>query len=226
MIVNRRQLIAASGVAFAGTILSPAISTSAATAFMQKKLPYNEDALSPTISARTVGLHYGKHHAGYFRKLNQLVQNTAYAQLSLDEVVTQASAKNDQTIFNQAAQAWNHEFYWAQFKGGFEEPTGSFKEAVERDFGGMDGLKEKVTETADAVFGTGWVWLVKDNEKLNVLGLPDAGTPLALGKIPIIGIDVWEHAYYLDYENRRTEHVRAVFDKLVNWRYAGEQFQM
>ncbi|PSH70400.1 superoxide dismutase [Phyllobacterium brassicacearum] len=226
MIVNRRQLIAASSVALAGTVLSPAISTFAATAFMQKKLPYDEDALSPAISARTVGLHYGKHHAGYFKKLNQLVQNTEYADLPLDQVVTQSSAKNDEAIFNQAAQAWNHDFYWAQFKGGSEQPTGSFKEAVERDFGGIDGLKKKVIETADAVFGTGWVWLVKDNEKLNVLGLRDAGTPLAVAKVPIVGIDVWEHAYYLDYENRRTEHVGAVFDKLVNWRYAGEQFQI
>ncbi len=90
----------------------------------------------------------------------------------------------------------------------------------------MDGLKKKVTETAEAVFGTGWVWVVKDNEKLSVLGLPDAGTPLAVAKVPIVGIDVWEHAYYLDYENRRTEYVSAVFDKLVNWRYAGEQFQI
>ena len=134
MIVNRRQLIAASGVALAGTILSPAISTSAATVFTQKKLPYDENALSPTISARTVGLHYGKHHAGYFKKLNQLVQNTAYADLSLDEVVSESNAKNDQAIFNQAAQAWNHDFYWAQFRGGPEAPTGSFKEAVEREF--------------------------------------------------------------------------------------------
>lgn len=225
MIVNRRQLIAASGVALAGTILSPAISTSAATVFAQKKLPYDENALSPTISARTVGLHYGKHHAGYFRKLNQLVQNTAYADLSLDEVVSESTAKNDQAIFNQAAQAWNHDFYWAQFRGGPEAPTGSFKEAVEREFGGMDGLKKKVVETADTVFGTGWVWLVNDNGKLAVLGLPDAGTPIAAGKIAIVGIDVWEHAYYLDYENRRTEHVSAVFDNLVNWRHASEQFQ-
>ncbi|ATU93970.1 superoxide dismutase [Phyllobacterium zundukense] len=224
MIVNRRQLIAASGAALAGTVLSPAISAFAATALVQTKLPYDENALSPTISARTVGLHYGKHHAGYFKKLNTLVQNTAYADLSLEEIVTKSSAAKDQPIFNQAAQAWNHDFYWAQFNGGPAAPTGSFKEAVERDFGGMDGLKKKVVETSDTVFGTGWVWLVKDNEKLDVLGLPDAGTPLAVGKVPIIGIDVWEHAYYLDYENRRTEHVGAVLDNLVNWRYASEQF--
>jgi Fe-Mn family superoxide dismutase len=225
MIINRRQLIAASGMAAASTVLSPALSAFAATAFAQKKLPYDENALSPTISARTVGLHYGKHHAGYFKKLNQLVQNTAYADLPLDKVVIKANAENEQAIFNQAAQAWNHDFYWAQFNGGSEAPIGSFKEAVERDFGGMDGLKKKVVEISDAVFGTGWVWLVKDNEKLIVLGLSDAGTPLAVGKVPVIGIDVWEHAYYLDYENRRTEHVSAVFDKLVNWRFASEQFQ-
>ena len=170
-------------------------------------------------------LHDGKHHAGYFKKLNQLVQNTAYADLSLDEVVSKSNAKNDQAIFNQAAQAWNYDFYWAQFRGGPEAPTGSFKEVVEREFGGMDGLKKKVVETADTVFGTGWVWLVNDNGKLDVLGLPDAGTPIAVGKVPLVGIDVWEHAYYLDYENRRTEHVGAVFDNLVNWRYASDQFQ-
>lgn len=225
MIINRRQLIAASGTALASIVISPATSTSAAAAFTQKKLAYDESALSPTISARTVGLHYGKHHAGYFKKLNQLVQGTAYADLSLDEVVTKANADHDQVIFNQAAQAWNHDFYWAQFEDGPEAPSGTFKEAVEREFGGMDGLKRKLVETSDQVFGTGWVWLVKDNGKLDVLGLPDAGTPLTVGKVPIIGMDVWEHAYYLDYENRRAEHVGAVFDKLVNWRYASEQFQ-
>lgn len=225
MIFNRRQFIAASGVALAGTVLPPAIPTFAATALVQKKLPYGEDALAPTISARTVGLHYGKHHAGYFKKLNQLVQNTPYAELPLEQIVIEASAKNDQAVFNQAAQAWNHDFYWAQFQGGSEQPIGSFKEAIERDYGGMDGLKKKFVETADGVFGTGWVWLAKDGDKLSVLGLPDAGTPLAVGKVPIVGIDVWEHAYYLDYENRRADHVSAVFDKLVNWRHAGEQFQ-
>lgn len=225
MIVNRRQLIAVSGAAVASTVLSPAFSAFAATALSQKKLPYGEDALSPTISARTVGLHYGKHHAGYFKKLNQLVQNTGYADLPLVEVVTKANAEKNQAIFNQAAQAWNHDFYWAQFAGGPEAPTGAFKEAVERDFGGMDSLKKKMVETSDTVFGTGWVWLVNDNGKLDILGLPDAGTPLAVDKVPIIGIDVWEHAYYLDYENRRTEHVGAVLDNLVNWRYASEQFQ-
>ena len=225
MVINRRQLMAASGIAAASSLLYPSISAFGAEALIQKKLPYDENALAPTISARTVGLHYNKHHAGYFKKLNQLIQNTDYAELPLKEIVPKASAQKDQAIFNQAAQAWNHDFYWAQFKGGTEAPTGNFKQAVEREFGSMDGLKKKVVETADTVFGTGWVWLVKDGDKLEVLGLPDAGTPLAIGKVPIVGIDVWEHAYYLDYENRRAEHVGAVIEKLVNWRYASEQFE-
>ncbi len=225
MTFSRRHFIAASGSAILGTAVS-GISSSAAAAFSQPKLPYDLDALSPTISARTVGLHYGKHHAGYFNKLNQLVQNTPYADITLEEVISKSNLVKDQSIFNQAAQAWNHNFYWAQFKGGPQAPTDSFKVVVERDFGGMDDLKKQMIEASDRVFGTGWVWLVNDNNKLEILALQDAGTPLALSKIPVIGIDVWEHAYYLDYENRRTEHVRAVLDKLVNWRYASEQFQM
>jgi len=225
MSINRRQLIAASGILATGSILNSVVPAFGAPPLVQKKLPYEENALAPTISARTVGLHYNKHHAGYFKKLNELIQNTDYSELPLEEIVVKAGAQKDQAIFNQAAQAWNHDFYWAQFKGGHETPTGSFNQAVEREFGGMEGLKKKVVQTADAVFGTGWVWLVRDKDKLDVLGLPDAGTPLAVGKVPVIGIDVWEHAYYLDYENRRAEHVSAVFDRLVNWRYASEQFE-
>jgi Fe-Mn family superoxide dismutase len=188
-------------------------------------LPFDEDALAPTISARTVGLHFGKHHKGYFDKLNTLAKGTPYAGLSLDKVISEAKAKGDQQIFNNAGQAWNHNFYWQQFKGGPAAPEGEFAQTVEQEFGGLDALKDKMVEASEKVFGTGWVWLASGNGKPTILGLQDAGNPVAEGKTALLGIDVWEHAYYLDYENRRAEHVRAVLDSLVNWQFVGQQMR-
>jgi Fe-Mn family superoxide dismutase len=222
MTLTRRTLLAATGAAIAGGLLARS-EAQAAQSFELPPLPYAEDALQPTISARTVGLHYGKHHKGYFTKLNKLVEGKPYAALSLDEVVVKAHGDGETGIFNNAAQAWNHVLYWDQFKGGPAAPEGEFQAALERDFGGLDGLKKAVAEESDKVFGTGWVWLVKNGDKLEVLGMQDAGNPLTEGKRPLLGIDVWEHAYYLDYENRRGEHVKAVLDNLVNWRFVGER---
>jgi superoxide dismutase, Fe-Mn family len=225
MQMNRRHVLAISGAAAATTLFAPAIKARAAAPFKQPELPYAEDALAPVISARTVGLHYGKHHAGYFKKLNTLVEKTPYTDLSLEEVVVRAKKDGDTAIFNNAAQAWNHNLYWQQFKGGSAAPKGAFLQAIEKDFGGFDELKKKMTAEGDNVFGTGWIWLVKDGDKLSIVGMQDAGEPLAEGKKALLGIDVWEHAYYLDYENRRPEHVAAVLGKLVNWEFVGEQFQ-
>jgi Fe-Mn family superoxide dismutase len=225
MKLNRRHVLMLSGAAAATTLFSPAIKARAAAPFKQPDLPYAEDSLAPAISARTVGLHYGKHHAGYFKKLNTLVEKTPYADLSLEEVIIRANKDGDTAIFNNAAQAWNHNLYWQQFKGGPAAPKGEFLQAIESSFGGFEELKKKMTAEGDNVFGTGWVWLVKDGDKLSIAGMQDAGDPLADGKKALVGIDVWEHAYYLDYENRRPEHVTAVLSKLVNWEFAGEQFQ-
>lgn len=223
MPLNRRDMLVLAGTAAAvGMMARPSI-VRAAAPFEQPELPYAEDALAPAISARTVGLHYGKHHKGYFTKLNALVEGKPYADMSLEEVVAKSKAESETAIFNNAAQAWNHNLYWDQFKGGPVAPSGAFAEALERDFGGLEALRERVVKEADGVFGTGWVWLVKDGDKLDVVGMQDAGNPLAEGKVALAGFDVWEHAYYLDYENRRAEHVKTVFDKLLNWQFVGER---
>lgn len=220
--ISRRATLALGAAAAASTLFSPHVARAAAP-FEQPKLPYAEDALAPQISARTVGLHYGKHHKAYFTKLNELVPGTPYADMKLDDVVVAAKKNGDTAIFNQAGQAWNHILYWQQFDGGPAAPEGRFAEAVDRDFGGLDGLKKAISTEADKVFGTGWVWLTADGGKLAVKGMQDAGNPIAEGLPALLGIDVWEHAYYLDYENRKPEHVKAVLDGRINWRFVGER---
>jgi Fe-Mn family superoxide dismutase len=221
--MNRRTLLAASaGTLAAATLARPHIARAAAP-FQQPPLPYEESALAPTISARTVGLHYGKHHKAYYDKLNTLVAGKPYADLGLEEVILKAKDAGDTAIFNNAGQAWNHVYYWEQFKGGPVPAPAVLVEAAERDFGGMDALKKKIVETGDGVFGTGWAWLVADGGKLSVLGLQDAGNPIAERKTPLLGIDVWEHAYYLDWENRRPAHVAAVLDERVNWAFVASK---
>jgi len=230
MPIDRRTLLTLTGAAAASSLVTPlrpaaAASAAANAALQQPKLPYAEDALAPTISARTVALHYGKHHKSYFDKLAELAPGTPYADMTLEKMITESKAKGDQAIFDNAGQAWNHIFYWNQFEGGPTAPEGAFLEAVNRDFDSVDGLKKAMVAEAGKVFGTGWVWLVADAGKLDILGLQDAGNPIAEGKTPLAGIDVWEHAYYLDYENRRPAHVQAVLDKLVNWKFVGEQMK-
>nr|WP_165933737.1 superoxide dismutase [Aquabacter spiritensis] len=211
------------GVAAGATLFAPHAARAAAP-FTIPPLPYAEDALAPTISPRTVGLHYGKHSKGYYDKVNQLAANKPYADMTLSEIVVSAKKGGDTAMFNQSAQAWNHDLYWASFKGGPAKPDAAFAKAVDRDFGGMEGLVRKMVETGDTVFGTGWVWLVKDGDGLAVVGMKDGMNPLADGKTTLVGVDVWEHAYYLDYENRRAAHVEAVLNKLVNWQVVSDRF--
>ncbi|MDQ6435038.1 superoxide dismutase [Mesorhizobium sp. LHD-90] len=220
--MTRRTVLALSAVATAGVLLRPHIAR-AASPFEQPPLPYGEDALAPQISSRTVGLHYGKHHKAYFDKLNKLVPGTPYADMELQEAVVASKKDGEDKIFNQAGQAWNHVFYWEQFKGGPTKPAGAFAQALERDFGGDKGLYDAFAKEGDTVFGTGWVWLVADGGKLAVKGYQDAGNPLPDGLTPLVGIDLWEHAYYLDYENRKAEHVAAVLSERINWQAAGER---
>jgi Fe-Mn family superoxide dismutase len=222
MPITRRTTLALGAAAAASAVFKPYVARAAAP-FEQPPLPYAEDALAPQISARTVGLHYGKHHKGYFDKLNQLAPGTRYAEMELRDVVTASKKDGQDKIFNQAAQAWNHVFYWEQFNGGPAAPEGAFAEAVTRDFGDEKGLFGAFAKEADNVFGTGWVWLVSDGGKLAVKPYQDAGNPLPDGLTPLVGIDVWEHAYYLDYENRKAEHIAAVLAGRVNWKTAGER---
>jgi Fe-Mn family superoxide dismutase len=223
MTITRRTALALGVGALATTTLARPSILRAAAPFQQPALPYEENALEPQISARTVALHYGKHHKAYFDKLNTLVPGTSYEAMDLEEVVRASAKDGEDKIFNQAGQAWNHIFYWDQFAGGPSAPEGAFAEAVERDFGGQEAMYEAFAKESDNVFGTGWVWLVVDGGKLALKPYEDAGNPLPDGLTPIVGIDVWEHAYYLDYENRKAEHIAAVLSGRVNWRAAGER---
>ncbi len=223
---HRRDILKLSGAALLLAASGPLRAAQPATTLEPPKLPFAENALEPVISARTVGLHYGKHHKGYFEKLNKLIAGKPYQGMILEKIVVTAHEKKDEDIFNNAAQAYNHNIYWAQFEGGTTAPTEAFLTLIKRDFQSLDGLKDKIVAASEKVFGTGWVWLTRIDGKLAVVAYQDAGNPLPDGGKPLLGIDVWEHAYYLDYENRRTEHVKAVLDKLVNWAFVSKQWAL
>jgi Fe-Mn family superoxide dismutase len=187
-------------------------------------LPYAENALGPVISANTISFHYGKHHKGYVDNLNKLVAGTEFADLSLEKIIAGAAGKADKTaIFNNAAQAWNHAFYWRSLKPqGGGEPPAILKQKIEASFGSVDACKKELATAATTQFGSGWAWLVVDGGKLAVVKTGNADVPLTKGAKPLLTIDVWEHAYYLDYQNRRVDYVNAVLDKLINWNFAAE----
>lgn len=220
MLATRRSvLIAGAATAAAATFARPSVLRAAAP-FEQPPLPYAENALEPAISARTVGLHYGKHHAAYFKKLNELVPGTPFADMELEEVVrASAGSEADAKIFNQAAQAWNHVAYWDQMRpGGPTAPEGALAEEIDAAFGDFPSFKQQVATVSDGVFGTGWVWLTRDDDgRLALFSYEDGQNPVAYGKPAYLGIDLWEHAYYLDYENRKAEHITVVLDRAVNW---------
>jgi len=187
-------------------------------------LPYEQSALEPVISANTLGFHYGKHHKTYVETLNKLIVGTEFEGRSLEDIVRATSGRDDHTaIFNNAAQAWNHAFYWRSLKPkGGGEPPAALKRAMESAFGGVEQCKKELAKAAVEEFGSGWAWLVQEGEKLKVIKTSDAKTPLAAGPKPLMTIDVWEHAYYLDYQNRRADYVNALIDKLANWGFAAE----
>ena len=190
-------------------------------------LPYANDALEPVVSARTLSFHHGKHHAGYVATLNKLLPGTPYEGLSLEAIVRKAAADNATAVFNNAAQAWNHAFYWKSFApaGTGGAPEGAFGDAVARDFGSFDNMKSAIADSAVKRFGSGWAWLVAKDGKLSVVSTPNAETPLTMpGTTPLMTVDVWEHAYYLDWQNRRADYVAALLDKLANWKFAAANF--
>ena len=192
--------------------------------FQLPPLPWDQAALDPVISARTIEFHYGKHHRAYVTNLNGLVPGTKFADMPLEQVVLQ-SAQGDENkkIFNNAAQVWNHTFFWNCLKkGGGGKPTGAIAQRIEADCGGYDNFKKKLAETAVGTFGSGWAWLVEKNGKLDIVSTSNAGNPMTAGATPILTIDVWEHAYYLDYQNRRPDFAAAVIEKLLNWDFANQ----
>ena len=185
-------------------------------------LPFERDALAPHISARTVGLHYGRHHKGYVHNLNRLTEGLPESGMSLEELILSTLPG---PIFNNAAQAWNHAFFWNSLKPtGGGAPDGDLALAIERDFGSFDKFKEKFTKAATSLFGSGWTWLVVADGKLMVTQTADADTPMKHGQIPLLTLDVWEHAYYVDYHNARTKFIDVFINNLVNWDFAAANF--
>ncbi|MBU3948711.1 MAG: superoxide dismutase [Proteobacteria bacterium] len=193
-----------------------------ATSHVLPPLPYAETALEPVISARTMGFHYGKHHKGYVDNLNKLVAGTEYAEQSLEKIIISTTGQADNiAIYNNAAQVWNHNFYWQSLKPkGGGDPPAALKQKIESSFGSVEACKKELAGAAVSQFGSGWVWLVIDGDKLKVLKTGNADNPLKMGMKLLLTIDVWEHAYYIDYQNRRGDYVNAVLDRLINWEFA------
>ncbi|MHB8789751.1 MAG: superoxide dismutase [Desulfobulbaceae bacterium] len=185
-------------------------------------LPYAENALEPVITARTIGFHHGKHHKAYVDNLNKLVAGTEYADLALEKIIAAVAGQPEKSaIFNNAAQIWNHTFYWQSMRAkGGGEPPAALKQKMAESFGSVDACKKELAATAVSQFGSGWAWLVLDGDKLKVVKTANADVPLTTGMKPLLTVDVWEHAYYLDYQNRRGDYVSAVLDKLINWEFA------
>ena len=189
-------------------------------------LPYDAGALEPYLSTDTLRLHYGKHHLGYAERVNRLVQGTSFAKLPLMETMRrsyQVGACEQSAIFNNAAQVYNHTFYWNSMRPqGGGAPGGLMAEWLDKSFGGYKTFRETFTETALRRFASGWVWLVLNEGQLAVMATGNAETPFVQGLQPLLVLDVWEHAYYLDYQNRRDRYVEAFLDHLVNWDFAAD----
>ena len=189
-------------------------------------LPYAEDALAPVISANTVSFHYGKHHAGYVKTLNGLVAGTKYDGLALEDIVRAAAKDGAAAVFNNAAQTWNHTFYWESLapEGQGGEPSSALAAAIDAAFGSLAACKAALADAAVKRFGSGWAWLVAEKGALSIESTPNAETPIVRdGAVPLFVVDVWEHAYYLDWQNRRADYAKAVVERLANWRKASER---
>ena len=194
---------------------------------MQPPLPYAEDALEPVISAKTIGFHYGKHHKAYVDNLNKLIAGTEFEGIPLEEIIKKTADKAEHAgIFNNAAQVWNHTFFWKSLtSNGGGKPSDVLMKKIEEAFGSFDDFLKELTEAAKTQFGSGWAWLVLDGNKLKVMKTPNAETPLTMDVTPLLTIDVWEHAYYLDYQNKRPDYVTTVLDKLINWEFAASNMK-
>lgn len=193
-------------------------------AFTLPPLPYSDDALDPHITAKTFSFHYGKHHAAYVANLNKLTEGSPLASKSLEQVMKETAGDSAKAgIFNNAAQIWNHTFFWNSMKpGGGGEPAGALKKKIDEAFGSFDEFKKEFSTKAATLFGSGWTWLVSNGGKLEIVQTPGAGNPITTGKTPLMTLDVWEHAYYLDYQNRRPDFIKTFLDHLVNWDFAAK----
>jgi len=224
--MDRRTFVGSliSGCVIAGTGMFALYGDSIAYAspeITQPPLPYKEDALEPYISKKTIEFHYGKHHKAYVDKTNELAGAAGLGSLSLEEIVKKtAGSANQIPIFNVAAQAWNHDFYWKSMMPGKSKPDERLAKMIDASFGSYDNFIKEFQNAAVTQFGSGWAWLVLDQGKLNVTKTSNADNPLVHGQVPLLTLDVWEHAYYLDYQNRRADYVKAVLDNLLNWEFA------
>lgn len=226
--LTRRQFGALAGSAVAAAALASLDPQSAfaqgAPVFAMPALPYPEDALEPVITARTLSFHYGKHTKAYYDNLNKALEAKPTTGLTLEKVILD-TAKDAAAmgLFNNAAQAWNHTFYFSCMKkGGGGEPKGKIGDAIKAAFGSHADFAKALTEAAVTQFGSGWAWLVAENGALKVVKTPNAMTPLVSGQKPLLTVDVWEHAYYLDYQNRRADYVKDFLEKLVDWDFVAK----
>ena len=192
--------------------------------FKLPALPYAENALAPVISAQTVALHHGKHHKTYVDNLNKLVPGTEFEGRALEQIIIGTAGRADKAeIFNNAGQVWNHNFYWQSLRhGGGGKPKGALSERIAAAFGKYEAFRKDFAKAAVGQFGSGWAWLVADAGSLKIVKTSNAESPLIHGQVPLFTVDVWEHAYYLDHQNRRDEYVDAVLDRLINWEFAAE----
>jgi len=198
-------------------------------AFELPKLPYPENALDPYISGEQMSFHYGKHHEAYVSTLNRLVKDTPLASKPVEEIVRLTATEKDESkvqIFNNAAQHWNHSFFWQCMKpNGGGAPSGELAQRITRDFGSLDKFKEMFQAAGVSQFGSGWAWLVAEKNELKITKTPNAVNPIASGQKALLTCDVWEHAYYLDYQNRRADFVKVVLDRLVNWDFVASNLR-
>ena len=196
-----------------------------ASPLTQPPLPFDPKALEPVISAETLSFHYGKHHKGYFDAVNKAVAGTPLATATLEQIIVQTAGVPERApLFNAAAQAWNHNFYWQSLSPTATSPNGALADAITRDFGSLEALKKQLASASISRFGSGWGWLVVEAGKLKVVSTSNADIPFLHGQTPLLTVDLWEHAYYLDYQNRRADYVAALLDKLANWEFAGRNF--
>ncbi|MBP7393125.1 MAG: superoxide dismutase [Zoogloea sp.] len=219
---NRRDFLRAAAATLVALGTPARVALGAAPEHSLPALPYALNALDPVLSADTLGYHHGKHHKAYVDNLNRLVTGTELAGLSLEQVIAATAGKAAQAaVFNNAAQVWNHNFYWQSLRPqGGGEPPAELRRHIEASFGSLAACKKELAAAALSQFGSGWAWLAADGDRLKVIKTGNAELPVTLGLKPLLAIDVWEHAYYLDYQNRRADYVNAVLDKLVNWEFA------
>ncbi|VVE83500.1 superoxide dismutase [Pandoraea sputorum] len=189
-------------------------------------LPYAQDALEPVISARTVGIHYGKHHQAYFTNLHKLLADTPLASATLEQLILKSHGRDDmEDVFNNAAQAWNHNFYWKSLSPVQTSPDERLSRAIVGKFGSLEALSKQLMSVSASQFGSGWGWLVVDKGELAVVKTGNAETPFTRsGQLPLLTVDVWEHAYYLDYQNRRPDYLAETIAKKLNWTFASANY--